>query len=332
METHRSRNRQQLPLVVLMPVYEDRESASHLFKELALHCAVRPYVVVVEDGSLKNPVRASDIGSAGLGGEVLHLARNMGHQKAIATGIAYVNMRLDPHAVVVMDSDGEDRPDAIDPLVRELADGDVDAVVALRRRRSESLRFRAFYFAYRYIFKALTGHPIRFGNFTALSSNAVRRLAAMPESWVHFAAALLVSRLRIRAVPTDRGSRYYGVSRMNFSSLALHGLRSMMVFSDDVLVRVGLVSTFLAVVALALLGIPVAHKLMGIATPGWFTTASGILILIVLQAGGLTFATLMVSGAMRSAPPISHPQLDLLIDRIERAEQQSTDGSAVPVA
>jgi polyisoprenyl-phosphate glycosyltransferase len=319
------RKNPEVPLVIVMPVYEDRQSALQLMRYLAEELEEKPYIVAVEDGSVRDPLSASDIAGAGLDGEVLYLARNMGHQRAIATGLAHVNLHLESKAVVVMDSDGEDRPDAIAPLLRELEAGKCDAVVAMRRKRSESLVFRTFYVLYRFAFQLLTGRHIRFGNFTALSPLAVRRLAAMQEMWVHFAAAILVSRLRIGSVPTDRGTRYFGKSQMNLASLTLHGLRSIMVFADEVLVRVGLLSLAMGGCALGLLTLPVVLKLLGFASPGWFSVASGILVLIVMQAGGLTFATLMVSQAIRSTPPISQSQLDLLIERIEQVSASSQD-------
>jgi glycosyltransferase involved in cell wall biosynthesis len=312
--------RQRFPLIVIMPVYEDRPSASALIKDLAVQCGVLPYVIAVEDGSIRDPLPISSISGAGLSGEILYLSRNMGHQRAIATGLAYVAANFEAEAVVVMDSDGEDRPESIAALVEELKRPDIDAVVAQRRKRSEKFSFRAFYVVYRMIFQMLTGRTIRFGNFTALSARAVRRLAAMQELWVHFAASLMVSRLRIGAVATDRGLRYAGKSQMNFVSLSLHGLRSIMVFAEDVLVRVGMFCAALAGVAVFLLALTLFLKLIGFATPGWFSTASGILIIILMQSGILMFTTLMVSGIVRSAPPLTFAQIDLLIDRVEKTD------------
>ena len=305
-------------LLVVMPIYEDRESACLLMKDLAKFCPTAPFIVAVEDGSLRNPLQPSDIAAAGLEGEVIYLARNMGHQRAIATGLAYASLYHKPTAAVVMDSDGEDRPEAISALLERLQQGNFDAVVAQRRRRSESLQFRTFYIVYRFVFLLLTGRTIRFGNFTALSGLAVKRLASMQELWVHFAASLMTSRLRVGAVPTDRGKRYAGKSTMNFFSLTLHGMRSMMVFAEDVLIRVGTFCALLAVGAIVLMFSTVILKLAGIATPGWFSTASGILLIILLQAGILTFVTLMISGIVKSAPPITRADLEHLIDRVER--------------
>jgi hypothetical protein len=110
---------------------------------------------------------------------------------------------------------------------------------------------------------------------------------------------------------------------MNFTSLGLHGLRSIMVFAEDVLVRVGFFSTAVAVAAVGLLGAAVALKIVGYATPGWFSTAIGLLLILVLQAGVLTFVTLMVSGFVKNGPPLTRAQIDQLIARIDKGQPSS---------
>lgn len=319
-------------LIVLMPVYEDRDSATELLRRIAACCPVRPYVLAIEDGSLRQPLSARAIADAGLAGEIVHLTRNMGHQRAIATGLVYVALHFDADTVVVMDCDGEDRPETMAPLIEQLRSGNIDAVVARRRKRSEAFSFRAFYVFYKLIFKFFTGRTISFGNFVALSMPAVRRLAAMQELWVHFAASLMIARLRIGGVDTDRGKRYAGASSMNFVSLSLHGLRSLMVFAEDVLVRVGIFCTLMATIALGLLLTAVGLKIAGFATPGWFTAAAGILIVILMQAGVLTFTTLMLSGVVRGSAPISRAQLEMLILRIEKAEPAGVTPQLAPLA
>jgi glycosyltransferase involved in cell wall biosynthesis len=318
------------PVVIVMPVYEDRESAKLLLRELADVLPAPPYVVAVEDGSVREPLRIGDITGAGLTGEVLYLMRNMGHQRAIAVGVSYVAAHLETESLIVMDSDGEDTPQSIPALLERLRRGDVDAVFARRRKRTETLKFRAFYTVYKLIFKLLTGRTIAFGNFSALGPIAIRRIAAMQEAWVHYAASLLVSKLRIGEVPTDRGRRYAGKPHMNFTSLSLHGLRSIMVFAEDVLVRVGLFSVIFAVAATGMLGAAVVLKIIGYATPGWFSTAVGLLLLMVLQAGVLTFVTLMVSGFVKSGPPLTKAQLDQLIARVEKSGRVPTAGEFAP--
>jgi hypothetical protein len=221
-----------------------------------------------------------------------------------------------------MDSDGEDVPSTIPLLLRELRRPDVDVVVARRRQRRESPLFQAFYGVYRVIFWLLSGRRIRFGNFMALKPVGLRRLSAMSETWTHVASSVLLSRLRVAFQPIDRGNRYAGQSKMNFSSLVLHGVRALMVFSEDVLVRVCIVCAGIAFCSVAAIGMTVVLKLIGFATPGWFSVALGILILVLLQTGALTLMTLMLSGAVRAG---TMPRVDYreFIDEVVEVEKHA---------
>lgn len=286
--------------VVVTPVYEDIDASSRLFRELATVMGPELYVVAIDDGSVRQPVSPAAIAAAGLRGSVVKLNRNVGHQSAIAVGLNFVAERLPNAVCIVMDSDGEDLPATVPVLLAPLASADVDAVVARRLKRVESLQFRTFYVLYRFVFQALSGRQISFGNFMALKPAAVRRLAAMHELWIHVASCLLVSKLRLSICPLDRGPRYAGQSKMNFSGLVLHGFRALMVVAENVLVRVGLACA--AISALSLFGIIVSIllKLAGFATPGWFSIALGILLIVLLQTGALTLMTLMLTGVVRS--------------------------------
>lgn len=289
------------PIIVLMPVYEDVEASTQLFRHLAQQMGNDVFVVAVDDGSVKHPLPAEALSTAGVSGVVLTLKRNVGHQRAIAIGMAYVADLIESHQrLVVMDSDGEDLPESIPKLLSQLEDPDIDVVVAQRRSRVETFRFKAFYAVYKRLFSLLSGRAISFGNFMALRSNAVKRLAVMQETTIHVAAAVLASKLRIAYCPLDRGPRYAGQSKMNFVGLALHGFKGLMVFAEDVLVRVGI--TCSAIAAFSLVGIiaAIALKLIGFSTPGWFSVAMGILVLMLLQTGALSLMTLMLTGVVRS--------------------------------
>jgi polyisoprenyl-phosphate glycosyltransferase len=290
-----------LSLVIVAPVFEDGDLATRFCRDLRGALGPEATVVLVDDGSVRNQVRPSAIAEAGLRGVVVRLRRNLGHQRAIATGLSYVADRMPKAHVLVMDSDGEDVPETSRFLLHGLRNGDVDVVVAKRKQRQESLVFKAFYALYKLVFLALSGREISFGNFMALTPAAVRRLTAMPELWTHVASCVLLSRLRVAFQPIDRGRRYGGRSKMNFSGLVLHGVRALMVFSEDVLVRVCVLCAAVAASAVVMIALAVALKAVGFATPGWFSVALGILLLVLLQTGTLTLMTLMLSGVARGA-------------------------------
>lgn len=287
------------PHAIITPVYEDVEAAKLLFIELARLQRPNLLVIAVDDGSIRQPLEPSVIADAGLRGVVIRLRRNVGHQRAIAVGLHYVAEHMPDATCIVMDCDGEDMPATIPELEAPLASPDIDAAVAVRGNRVESLSFRVFYAAYKIVFYVLSGRRIAFGNFMALKPPAVRRLVAMQELWIHVAASVLISRLRIASRAIDRGQRYVGQSKMNFSGLVLHGFRALMVVTEDVLVRVGIACTALAVTSLLAILLSVLLKLIGVTTPGWFSTALGILVLMLLQTGALTLITLMLTGVVR---------------------------------
>ena len=309
---------------VVMPIYEDQEASTRLFRELAAEYGDRVYVVAVDDGSIHQPVHIEALESSGLKGVVIQLKRNVGHQRAIAIGINYVADNMpDMPCTVVMDSDGEDTPQSIKQLVAPLQSPLVDVVVAQRKSRVETLRFKTFYVIYKMLFQCLTGRKISFGNFMAFKPAALKRLAAMQELWMHVASCVLTSKLRVESLPIDRGPRYAGKSKMNFVGLALHGFRALMVFAEDVLVRVGIVCAFVAVVAVASSIIAIGLKLVGFASPGWFSVALGILLLVFLQTGALTLMTLMLTGVVRAGAP-NQIDYNAYIDRVLHAKSFNT--------
>ena len=304
-------------LAIVTPVYEDRAASSQLFHELKLALGDDVFIVAVDDGSVRQPVQIHAIADAGLSGVVVCLKRNVGHQRAIAIGLGYVAEHLPEATCVVMDSDGEDLPVTIRDLLAKIKDENVDVAVAQRKSRVETFRFKAFYVVYKLLFQILTGRYISFGNFMALKPPAVQRLACMHELGTHIAGTVLTSKLQLGTCPLDRGPRYAGQSKMNFNGLVLHGFRALMVFAEDVLVRAGLASIGIASLSLFTMVLTILLKSLGLATPGWFSVALGILLIVLLQTGALTMMTLMLTGVVRGGSPIA-PDYKLLVAKVLR--------------
>lgn len=289
------------PLMIVMPIYEDRDASHRLFVELASILQPPPYVVAVDDGSVHQPISLESLISANLSGEVLRLKRNVGHQRAIAIGLSHVAATF-PTApwIVVMDSDGEDVPSTIPVLLGALQSSEADLAVAERRHRVETIRFKSMYWGYKRVFELLVGRRITFGNYMCLRQSALQRIVAMSELWIHIPGCVLSSKLRVLACPVDRGRRYSGHSKMNFVALALHGFKGLMVFSEELLVRMGVACTIVAAGALVGSVTAIAMKLLGHTTPGWSTVVLGVLLLVFLQMGALTLMMLMLTGLMRA--------------------------------
>ena len=307
-------------LIVVTPIYEDVEASSRLFKELANTFDEDVFIVAVDDGSVNHPLEVIVIEEANLNGVVIKLKRNVGHQRAIAIGLGYVAEYMSENQkVVVMDSDGEDTPESIKELIKPLKSNNIDVVVASRKSRVESLKFKIFYVVYKWIFQLLSGKKISFGNFMALKYNAVKRLVSMQETGTHVAGTVLSSKLRIDKIPLDRGQRYAGKSKMNFVGLVLHGFKGLMIFAEDVLVRVGLASAIVAGFAIMGSVLAVVLKLSGFATPGWFSVALGILFLVFLQTGTMTLMMLMLTGVVKGGN-IKPLDYQIFVDKVINAK------------
>ncbi|MBV8133106.1 MAG: glycosyltransferase [Alphaproteobacteria bacterium] len=237
--------------------------------------------------------------------EVIRLAVNLGHQRAIAVGLCAVADADKIDTVLVMDSDGEDRPVDIAALLGASQQHPVQVVLAQRAKRSESRTFRFWYCVYKLLFRALTGQTISFGNYCIMSKAAVRRLAYMPELWNNLAASIMRSRLPYMTVPTIRGSRFAGRSTMDLASLVVHGLSAMSVHTDMIFVRVLLAASVIASVAsLGIIAVTVIRIVTDLAIPGWATTAVGDLLIILVQTLVIVVAASLTMLAGRSSRPI----------------------------
>lgn len=292
-------------LLLLIPIYEDWQAVQALLEQLGALALgpARLDVLLIDDGSpspLPDPLRRWR-GRAVRGISVLRLARNVGHQAAIAVALSEVtagNKAYD--AVLVMDGDGEDAPSDILRLLQAWeASGRAHAVFAQRRRRSEGAVFKLFYALYRLSYRALTGTWIAMGNFSLLPWGHARQLVLYPELWRHYPATVKKSRLAVELVATDRALRLGGRSKMNFYNLVVHGLGAITVHSDIVGVRaLSAVAALVLLCALALAGLGYVWLFTAIQVPTW---TSNLLIALSLGAlqflvGALVFSFLTLSG------------------------------------
>jgi hypothetical protein len=293
-------------VLILIPLFNDWDSFSELVDRLDAvlgEHGLRADVLIVDDGSTIEPPSEGLVRrrlGAVLRVEVLRLRRNLGHQRAIAIGLAYVESRVACDAVVVMDGDGEDAPEDVPRLLARLrAEGGRPVVFAERTRRADSWSFHAFYALYKLLHVLLVGQRVRVGNFSALPRRRLTSLVAVSELWNHYAAAVVESRQPWCTIPTRRARRLRGKSTMNFVALVTHGLSAISVYSEKVGVRLLVVATVLATFALIGLCAAVAIRLAtNLAIPGWATYTAGLLLVLLVQSVLLAaaFSFIILSG------------------------------------
>ncbi len=273
-------------VVILTPVYNDWDCFEILIKEISkiqqTEKAISFSIVAINDGSQTEcPNYLFDNKEVKV--HKIDLARNLGHQRAIAIGLCYIEEHLAFDFVVVMDSDGEDVPSQIPTLVHT-AIKENNIVFAARGNRYETSNFKILYRIYKKVFRLLSGVEISFGNFSALPQKAVKQLVLYSELWNHFSGAIMKSKIKYSSLKIDRGKRYKGNSKMKVSSLMLHGFSSITIFLDEVALRLLMFSFTVIAAIFPILGIIGYMKIFTpYSTPGWATTVGLNLLNIIFQ-------------------------------------------------
>jgi polyisoprenyl-phosphate glycosyltransferase len=298
-------------LAVVTPVFDDWDCLAALLPELrtTLSGADSLHIVIVNDGSTTvcDPEHLIDAAHGISSVTIVDIACNVGHQRAIAVGLSTLVDAEYEGQVLVIDSDGEDRPSQVVALLAAAVEYPGAVIVGRRRSRSEGLRFRSFYGLYKRLFRLLTGQPLDFGNLSLLPAESLNRITTMPELWNHFPATLMRSRLPLVKVDTDRSSRYFGVSKMNFVSLVSHGLAGVSAFIDVVFVRLLVLLGVLSGLFFSIGFVAVALRLFtSIEIPTWATALVALSLVGLLQALALlAILTFLLLGnrSIPSTPP-----------------------------
>lgn len=283
-------------ITILIPVFNDYESLTRLLDELAKH--LEGYkdasfsVVVVNDGSTDKAILHKP---ALFTLDLLHLKRNIGHQKAIAVGLAYIKENVYCDKVLIMDADGEDKPEDALLLLRASNNKSDKIVFALRRARRERNVFKFFYWLYKLSFFVLTGKKISFGNFMIIPKPLLEKIVYYSEINNHLAGGIIKSKLAFQSVPADRGMRYIGKSKMSFHTLLLHGLGAIAVFVEIIAARLLIFSlSLIGISVLALLVLAGIKAFTHYAIPGWTSTVMSAILIILLQSFLLSLFTVFL--------------------------------------
>lgn len=294
----------------LTPIYNDWESFAVLIQEIdKLKKNLDSYnffVVAVNDGSTEDLPKNFDFKN--ISATVLNLKINIGHQRAIAVGLQYIyNEVSDYDFVVVMDSDGEDKPQDIKELVNKVEqEKEKKIIFAQRKKRQESTFFKVGYFFYKYLFYFLTGQKISFGNFSVIPRKLLSKVVHQNNIWNHYSGGIIQSKIPFEKVLLDRGKRYKGVSKMNFNSLIIHGLSSIAVYFDFLSLRILRYSLYgIGICFVSVMYIMFQKLFTDNAIPGWASSLILIISGIILQLFSVTLIVLLLQLSSRkniSAP------------------------------
>jgi hypothetical protein len=225
---------------ILIPVYNDWQSVFKLLENIdseVKYWDAEVSVLIVNDAStIKKPVKTFTFKKL-KSVAVVNMKKNNGHARSIALGLKYLSNDGDFDYIVPLDGDGEDRPEELGLLFDKAKKNFNKVVVAERIKRSEGFLFRFCYIIHVYLTFIFTGKLIKFGNYTFLPKTFVVEIIKDPALWNSFAGTITKLAKTKVSIPSIRGGRYFGVSKMNFINLARHSLSMISVFKKILLIR-----------------------------------------------------------------------------------------------
>ena len=236
-----------MKIIILIPIYNDRESLKKLIENINFEVKdlnSEISVVVINDASSQQITdtyqNLENINSF----EIINMKENKGHARCIASGLKHIFEKKEFDYVIPMDGDGEDRPEEIKNFIHQGEQSDDKSIVGERIKRSESLFFKICYQLHKLLTLGFTGHSIKFGNFTCLSKSTIEKMLNEKATWNSFSGSLKKVEKDLLSIPSIRGTRYFGPSKMSFFNLLKHSLSIISVFRKTVLIRSALFIVF----------------------------------------------------------------------------------------
>ena len=229
-----------MKIKILIPVFNDWQSVFKLVENinnLTIDQKFEISIIIINDASnhdrIQENVNFDNIKSI----KIINMKINQGHSRCIATGLKYIYEKEDFDYVIPMDGDGEDRPEEIVDFLTKTNEIEHKPIVGERVKRSEDLLFKICYKIHKLITLTFTGKSIKFGNYSCLPKITVEKMINEKATWNSFSGSLSKVELNLLKIPSTRGYRYFGPSKMTFYNLLKHSLSIIRVFRKTFLIR-----------------------------------------------------------------------------------------------
>ena len=225
---------------ILIPIYNDWQSVFKLLENIdlqimGLDAAVS--VLIINDASTESRPEINFNLNNLKSVQVINMKENRGHARCNAAGLKYINEKEDFDYIIPMDGDGEDRPEEIRLLIDKAKEYPDTVITGDRIGRSEGFIFKFCYLIHKCLTYVFAGQTIKFGNYTCLPKSTVAKMAEEAATWSSFSGSLSKITKNRRSIPSIRGLRYFGPSKMSFVNLLKHSLSIIAVFKTTLLIR-----------------------------------------------------------------------------------------------
>ena len=226
--------------IILIPLFNDWKSVSKLLNEInsqVINWNADVSVIIVNDASTEARSGLESNYKKIKSVKILNMKENRVHQRCIASGLKYICENEDFDRVIVMDADGEDRPEELNDFFNKAQENSKMTITGNRFKRSEGIVFKILYEVHKLLTLVFTGKLIKFGNFTCLPKDHVKQLIQKPYLWNSYSSSIVRTINDRTFIPSKRGLRYVLPSKMNFTGLVFHSLAIISVFRNTVIIR-----------------------------------------------------------------------------------------------
>ena len=225
---------------ILIPLYNDWKSVSKLLNEIDTQINnwnAEVSVIIVNDASTEEKSDLYSNYKKIKSVKILNMKENRVHQRCIAAGLKYICKNEDFDYVIIMDADGEDRPEELNDFYKKSLENPNMTITGNRFKRSEGVVFRFLYEVLKILTLVFTGKLIKFGNFSSLPKVHVEQLIQKSYLWNSYSSSIVKTIKDRTFIPSIRGLRYALPSKMNFTALIFHSLAIISVFKNIVIIR-----------------------------------------------------------------------------------------------
>jgi len=226
--------------IILIPLYNDWKSVSKLLNEIDVQInnwEAEVSIFLVNDASTEERSSLDSNYKKIKSVKILNMKENRVHQRCIAAGLKYISKNEKFDHVIIMDADGEDRPEELNAFYKKTLENPNITITGNRFKRSEGLVFKTLYEVHKVLTLIFTGKLIKFGNFTCLPKSHVDQLIQKPYLWNSYSSSIVRANNERTFIPSTRGLRYVLPSKMNFFALIFHSLTIISVFKNVVIAR-----------------------------------------------------------------------------------------------
>ena len=226
--------------IILIPVYNDWKSVFKLLEIIDLQITkwdAEVFVFIVNDASTKErltvKLNVKNIKSV----RIVNMKQNRGHARCYATGLKYLIEKENFDYIILMDGDGEDRPEELTSLFNKSKENPSNTVTLDRIKRSEGPFFKLLYECHKILTYVFTGKLIKFGNYSCVPKKDAAKLVKESCIWSSYSGSITKIIPDRVSVPSTRGLRYFGPSQMNMFDLLIHSFSIIAVFKRTVIIR-----------------------------------------------------------------------------------------------